>query len=47
MLQDDWIHQKIICKSSLGCTTKIYKSYIRPHLDYGYIIYDKPHNESF
>ena len=25
----------------------IYKSFIRPHLDYGDIIYDKPHNESF
>ena len=26
---------------------RIYKSFIRPHLDYGDIIYDKPHNESF
>ena len=25
----------------------IYKSYIRPHLDYGDIIYDQPHNDSF
>ena len=25
----------------------IYKSYIRPHLDYGDIIYDKPHIENF
>ena len=25
----------------------IYKSFIRPHLDYGDIICDKPHNESF
>ena len=24
-----------------------YKSLIRPHLDYGDIIYDKPNNESF
>ena len=24
-----------------------FKSFIRPHLDYGDIIYDKPHNESF
>ena len=26
---------------------RIYKSFIRPHLDYGDINYDKPHNESF
>ena len=26
---------------------KIYKSFIRPHLDYEGIIYDKPQNESF
>ena len=25
----------------------IYKSFIRPHLDYGYILYDKPNNEDF
>ena len=25
----------------------IYKSFIRPHLDYGDFIYDQPHNESF
>ena len=25
----------------------IYKSFIRPHLDYGDIIYDQPHNASF
>ena len=26
---------------------RIYKSFIRPHLDYGDIIYDKPNNKSF
>ena len=26
---------------------RIYKSFIRPHLDYGDIIYDKPNNDSF
>ena len=26
---------------------RIYKSFIRPHLDYGDIIYDQPNNESF
>ena len=25
----------------------IYKSFVRPHLDYGDIIYDQPQNESF
>ena len=25
----------------------IYKSFIRPHLDYGGILYDKPENENF
>ena len=25
----------------------IYKSFIRPHFDYGDIIYDQPNNESF
>ena len=26
---------------------RIYKWFIRPHLDYGDIMYDKPNNESF
>ena len=26
---------------------KIYKSFIRPHLDYGNILFDKPDNENF
>ena len=25
----------------------IYKSFIRPHLDYGDILYDNPNNEKF
>ena len=25
----------------------IYKSFVRPQLDYGYVIYDQPNNESF
>ena len=25
----------------------IYKSFIRPHLDYGDVIYDQPNNDSF
>ena len=30
-----------------GSLLTIYKSYIRPHLDYGDVIYDQPHNDSF
>ena len=26
---------------------KIYKAFLRPHLDYGDIVYDKPNNETF
>ena len=26
---------------------RIYKSFVRPHLDYGDLIFDKPNNESF
>ena len=25
----------------------IYKSFIRPHLDYGDVVYDQPHNKTF
>ena len=32
---------------SRHCLITIYKSFVRPHLDYGYIIYDQPNNESF
>ena len=28
------------------CLVMIYKSFIRPHLDYGYIVYDQPNNSS-
>ena len=30
-----------------GALLTIYKSFIRPNLDYGYILYDKPNNENF
>ena len=36
--------QPIICRKAL---LNIYKSIVRPHLDYGDIIYDKPNNNSF
>ena len=34
----------VLRKKSL---TTIYKSFVRPHLDYGDLIYDQPNNESF
>ena len=36
--------QNVLQRSAL---LTIYKSFIRPHLDYGDIIYDKAFNESF
>ena len=36
--------QKILTRAPL---LTIYKSFIRPHLDYGDIIYDKAYNSSF
>ena len=36
--------QKILTRAPL---LTIYKSFIRPHLDYGAIIYDKAYNNSF
>ena len=38
------IHHNILPRNSL---LTIYKSFIRPHLDYGDIIYHQPNNESF
>ena len=29
-----------------SCVVMIYKSFIRPHLDYGDIVYDQPNNSS-
>ena len=34
----------VLCRQSL---LTIYKSFVRPYLDYGGIIYDQPNNESF
>ena len=36
--------QQSLLKQSL---VTIYKSFIRPHLDYGHIVYDRAFNESF
>ena len=33
--------------SSSKCFTYIYKSFVRPHLDHGDILYDKQNNENF
>ena len=35
---------QILCRKSL---LTIYKSFVRPNLDYAQIIYDEPLNESF
>ena len=39
--------KKLHCDLSRKTLITIYKSFIRPHLDYGDIIYDKPNNDSF
>ena len=49
MLEDDW---RIICQGlsvnlPRDALLRIYKSLVRPYLDQGDIIYNKPHNESF
>ena len=36
--------QRTLQRKSLGTT---YKSFIRPHLDYGDVVYDRASNESF
>ena len=37
------LSDKLPCDGLLG----IYKSFVRSHLDYGDVVYDKPNNESF
>ena len=41
----------IICKLNnilpRSALSTIYRSFIRPHLDYGDVIHDRPENESF
>ena len=39
--------QKLIKTFAQYCLITIYKSFVRPHLDYGDIISDQPNNESF
>ena len=38
--------QKICIKEFILALLTIYKSFIRPHLDCGDVIYDQPNNES-
>ena len=47
MLQDNRTYQKILNAPTKRSITKIYMSFVRPYLDYGDIIFDKPNNESF
>ena len=37
----------MVNKSSTNALLTIYKSFIRPHLDYGDILYDNPRSENF
>ena len=39
--------KRLYCYLPRKSLMTIYKSYIRPHLDYCDVIYDQPHNESF
>ena len=39
-----WKLQAFLPRRSL---VTVYKAFIRPHLDYGYFIYDQTYNESF
>ena len=41
------ILRKLYNDLSRNSLITIYKSFIRPHLDYGAIIFDQPENESF
>ena len=41
------IIKRLSVNVSRGVLLRIYKSFIRLHLDYGEIIYDKPNNKSF
>ena len=43
----DRSYKKTFCKSTPNALLTIYKSFIRPHLGYGDILYDKPNNENF
>ena len=41
------IIRKLHCELSRKTLITVYKAFIRPHLDYGDVIYDQPNNDSF
>ena len=43
----NWSHKKTLVNVSRKALHTSYKSFIRSHLDYGDILYDKPENKSF
>ena len=43
----DWSSKRLSVNLPRNALLTIYKSFIRPHLDYGDILYDKPNNENF
>ena len=47
MLQDNGLIEKSSIHLPREALLRIYKSFVRPNLDYGDIIFDKPNNESF
>ena len=47
MLQDNRTYQKLSIHLPREALLRIYESFVRPNLDYGDTIFDKPNNESF
>ena len=47
MLLNNRAYQKLSIHLPREALLQIYKSFVRPNLDYGDIIFDKPNNESF
>ena len=47
MLQDNMTYPEISIHLPRESLLRIYKSFFRPKLDYGDIVFDKPSNESF
>ena len=47
MVQDNRTYQKILNTPTKRSLLRSYKSFVRPNLDYGDIIFNKPNNESF
>ena len=47
MEQNNSSYWTTLNESSSKCLLTMYKSFVRPHLGYGDILYDKPNNENF